>query len=85
MTIENWAKNPGLPPIEIDVLWRKPLGCEEIVIAKGTLPHLGLPHKGWSGDETVIFRRKQENGNWKITKPLQPEIYSKDLGFRISH
>ena len=76
MTIENWAKSPGLPPFEVDVLSRKPLGCEEIVWVKGTLPHLGILHKGWSGDETIIFRRKQEDGNWRITKPLQPQLYT---------
>lgn len=89
MRIENWAKSSGMPPIYVDVLWRKDITCrdlhEEIVIAKGKLPHLGIPHKGLSGDETLIFRRKTEDQNWKTIKPLQIEIYTKEISFRINH
>ena len=68
---ENWAKNKKLPPIYIEVLDRKTLGktkTEEIVFAQGSMPHLGYPYKGWSGPETLIFRRKRTTGEWQIVK-----------------
>jgi hypothetical protein len=79
MTIENWAKDPRSRPIYVEVLDRTVVGCEELLYIKGTSIHLGTPHKGWSGDETIVFRRKEENGNWRVFKPLQgsPESFKK--------
>lgn len=73
---ENWEKRKSFPPHYVDVLHRRNQGSEEIIFAKGKMPHLGYPHEGWSGDETVIFRRKNKNGEWKVVRK-EPRDYKK--------
>lgn len=66
---ENWGF-PGMPPLYVDVLHRQPEGeTGEKVIVKGHIPWWGKPIEGWSGEETIIFRRQKEGEMKIVDKP----------------
>jgi hypothetical protein len=68
---ENFSQ-PPMPPKYHNVLNSEILVDDpEYVLVKsfveGHHPHLGKLHKGWSGDETIVFREYRK-GKMKVRK-----------------
>ncbi len=58
---ENWQTISGFPPLYVDVLDRKVYGSREKCWIKNYHPELGQLHKGWTGNETIVYRVKKDN------------------------
>lgn len=62
-----------MPPRYVDVLYREvkpgmhPDFQSEVVYISGSHPHLGKPHQGWSGQETIV-KREIYQGEVRIKK-----------------
>lgn len=76
---ENWGYR-GMPPIYIDVLHREVTYQSEAfqtetIYIKGYHPHLGKPHQGWQGAETIVQREViKPNGEFVIHPDLPRNI-----------